>query len=111
MKNRDRYPAEWESEIRPAILTRDKFRCQHCKIKQNTRYYRHRGLRMIVHGPFEESHAKTVKARIMKIGLQVAHLDQNPSNNEFSNLLSLCPDCHLKNDHEFNKLKRLGKRT
>jgi hypothetical protein len=30
--------------------------------------------------------------------LSCAHLDQNPANNDPSNLASLCPRCHLRHD-------------
>lgn len=107
MRNRELYPDNWESEIRPAILTRDGFKCTQCGIRQNTPYYVIRGLRMIVYGEFERNHAKANNARIRKIGLQIAHLDQNPSNNDHSNLKAMCPACHLTFDNQFNKAKRL----
>ena len=42
--------------------------------------------------------------------LTVAHLDQNPQNNEDSNLMALCAPCHLGNDRPFvqhNHYRRL----
>jgi len=35
--------------------------------------------------------------------LTSAHLDQNPGNNDKSNLKALCTACHLKNDRPFKK--------
>jgi len=31
---------------------------------------------------------------------QIHHLDENPSNNDPSNLLPLCPNCHLQDAHD-----------
>ncbi len=39
--------------------------------------------------------------------LTVAHLDQNPANNDPANLAALCVRCHLAHDREFNRRKRL----
>ncbi len=31
---------------------------------------------------------------------QIHHIDENPANNELANLLPLCPDCHLTDQHD-----------
>lgn len=31
---------------------------------------------------------------------QVHHIDENPSNNDLLNLLPLCPNCHLRDQHD-----------
>jgi len=42
--------------------------------------------------------------------LTVAHLDQDPSNNDESNLKALCAPCHLRYDAPFRKANSLAKR-
>lgn len=44
----------------------------------------------------------------IKIVLTVAHLDQNPANNEPANLVALCQRCHLNHDrpHNLPKVRR-----
>jgi len=41
-----------------------------------------------------------------KVVLTVAHLDQDRSNNRFSNLKALCQRCHFEHDRPYNILKR-----
>lgn len=41
-----------------------------------------------------------------KVVLTVAHIDQNPSNHNESNLLALCQRCHFALDKPFNIKKR-----
>lgn len=38
--------------------------------------------------------------RFVKVVLTVAHLDQDPTNNDYSNLKALCQRCHLKHDQK-----------
>lgn len=42
--------------------------------------------------------------------LTVAHLDQNPSNNDPANLRSLCAGCHLRHDAPYREANRQAKR-
>ena len=48
-------------------------------------------------------------------GPHLHHIDENPSNNELNNLLPLCPNCHLRDQHnptasiEVEKLKLFRK--
>ena len=44
--------------------------------------------------------------KIVRIILTVAHLDQNPGNNDESNLAALCQRCHLNHDRPVNLIKR-----
>lgn len=110
MKNRKRYPDEWHSNIRPAILARDKFRCTRCKIKQRSFGY------YDAKGQFNEcdewlaAWARENGFVPKRIWLQVAHLDQDTMNNDPKNLAAMCPRCHLKYDHQYASLHRLTKR-
>lgn len=80
-ENRHRYPSrhQWQS-LRGAILTRSKNCCEHCGVENNS--FRNR----------------------KSVHLAVCHLDQQPENNDFSNLAALCQWCHLKHDKPFQIL-------
>lgn len=106
MKNRANYPENWEDEIRPRILKRDKYACQHCGLKHRGTYIYTKDNHRLKVTEEEGKEAKGEGEKVVKIFLQVAHLDHNPKNNEDDNLLSLCNGCHLMNDRPMNNLKR-----
>lgn len=110
MNNRERYPENWHSEIRPKILTRDKFKCQNCNIKQGTQGYYDKQRNFIECDEWLKNWAIKQGFKVQKIFLQIAHIDHNPMNCSDENLKSLCPACHLKNDSSINLLKRLSAR-
>ena len=91
------YPHDWLSVIRPLILRRagenkDKrieARCELCNVENNSYRQNFKG----------EAHEPT------KIVLTIAHLDQDPLNNDPDNLAALCQRCHLKWDRPFNLIK------
>lgn len=108
MRNRHLYSDEWYSTIRPAQLTRAKFRCESCGIKQRSKgYYDHTG-KFIECDEFMVIWAKKNGYKVKKVHLQVCHLNQNPNDNKPENLRVMCPKCHLKHDHEFNRLSRIA---
>lgn len=106
MRNADQYPENWKDEIRPAILKRDNYKCRECRIKHRAYVVKNPDLtyseitlqQMVV---FREQGKKA-----FRIFLQVAHLDNVKSNVIPSNLISLCPPCHLKLDQSFKNLLR-----
>lgn len=106
MRNRHKYPADWFDVIRPQILARDGFRCQLCNVKQRAFGYYDKELGFIECDSFMTNWAKKQGLKPRNIWLQVAHLDQNTENNDFSNLKTLCPRCHLRHDNEHNVIKR-----
>ena len=106
--NKKLYADDWQG-IRNRILDRDLRRCQHCALKD-------RSFAIVVSAgcwagtSLSKSEASKIKGvKIIQVFLQVAHLDNNKDNNNPSNLRSLCPPCHLTNDKEWKKLKRLAK--
>ncbi len=109
MKNRDKYPPHWEDTIRPLILLRDKYTCQKCGVRHRKCYvFQKDGTRFEI--PEDEiSEWRAYGDKAYKVHLQVAHLDQNPSNNDDDNLKAMCPKCHLAFDRAYNKLKRISK--
>lgn len=107
MRNRHLYPANWESEIRPTILVRDKFKCTTCLVPQGARVYYVRAQWFLLESSADVQWAKDNGYKVVKIGLQIAHLDQDVNNNDPSNLQAKCPKCHLSYDAQFNRAKRM----
>jgi len=108
MRNRNRYPENWYSVIRPTVLSRDKFRCTSCKIKQGVvGYYDHQG---IFHETDEWLKEWAIKNgyKPKKVHLQVCHLNNDVTDNDLSNLSAKCPKCHLKHDAEYRRLSRIA---
>ncbi len=107
MKNKHKYPENWTDTIRPEILKRDKYTCSDCGvIHRSTGYYVQNRFMPLI-DEFQIKWAKDQGFKVSKIHLQIAHLDQDTSNNNYSNLLSKCPKCHLRFDNLFNSAKRL----
>jgi len=48
-----------------------------------------------------------VNTWIVRIVLSVAHLDQNPANNDLSNLACLCQQCHNRHDAQYRVHHRI----
>lgn len=106
MKNKHRYPENWNDVIRPYILARDMFRCDDCGAwHRDTGYYEGNKFH-VLHDQFQIDWAKRNGKKVTKIHLQIAHLDQNPANNDYSNLRAKCPKCHLRFDNLYNSAKR-----
>lgn len=106
MRNRKEYPENWEDEIRPDILKRDKFRCTVCQVEHRKTYvFQKDGTKFKI--PKEEiKEWKEYGDKAYTVYLQIAHLDQNRSNNNYENLRAMCPKCHLNHDRDHNTLKR-----
>lgn len=109
MRNKHKYSDSWNDTIRPEVLKRDKYQCKVCGVRHRKSYvFRKNGSYFLV--PDNEiKEWKEYGDKCYKVFLQVAHLDQNPSNNNYSNLRSMCPKCHLNFDRKFNNLKRISK--
>lgn len=111
MKNRASYAPDWLDTIRPAILKRDNYKCKHCRVEHRTPYYKDE--KGITHqcDKWLAQWAQSNGYHVRVLFLQVAHLDQDPTNNSPANLLTLCPACHFRFDNKHNKLKRLASRA
>lgn len=106
MKNRVNYPENWEDTIRPDILKRDNYSCKRCRTKhRQVGYYNGKGV-FTECDEFMQTWAKANGFKVVKIHLQIAHLDQDSSNNSYDNLQAMCPKCHLQYDMAFNMAKR-----
>ena len=70
------YPANWKTEIRPAILRRAGNRCEFCGAANG------------------QPHPATGS----RVVLTIAHLDHDTTHNAPENLAALCQKCHLTYD-------------
>jgi len=102
-ENRNRYPSNWKSEIRPAILKRANNRCEQCGVMNHENILRtnksdewiyHDGNLMDVSW-FKHKYRDW---RDVYVVLTIAHLDHTPENCEPENLRALCQKCHNKYD-------------
>lgn len=82
-----RYPPDWFSRIRPAVLKRAKNCCEFCGVKNYA---------IIDRGG---------KVGKIKIVLTIAHLDHDPENWKVSlkRLRALCQKCHIRYDRAKHK--------
>ena len=89
-ENKARYPDNWQTEIRPAILERAGNRCEGSPDFPDCRAENHK--------PHPDTGSKVV--------LTIAHLDHQPENNDPSNLKAMCQRCHLNYDKDHHRLSR-----
>jgi hypothetical protein len=101
------YPENWKDEIRPQILKRDGYKCKMCGVRQRAVGYRDSKGKFVECDEFLERWAKTNGKKVIKIHLQVMHLDHDVSNNEGYNLLSGCQQCHNRYDAKNRAFKRI----
>ena len=106
------YPANWKTEIRPAILKRAENCCEFCGAKNYSK-----GVRQF-DGTFTEIPIEPTRMlndeqmwlqefwanmngfKVITIVLTIAHLDHDIANNDYNNLKALCQKCHLNYDKE-----------
>ena len=119
-----KYPKNWKSEIRPAILERAKHKCEFCGVKNYAYVFRGKtpegrevyqtydgsiydaaNSEFIEQNYFSEISA-TGKETAIKVVLTIAHLDHDVANNDYGNLRALCQRCHNRYDIEFRKANR-----
>lgn len=99
------YPANWKTEIRPAILERAKHCCEVCGLRNHLVGYRNRdGLFIECHEwLYRESKFTPDGHKVIKIVLTIAHLDHDITNNDPANLKALCQKCHLNYDKDLHR--------
>jgi hypothetical protein len=95
-----KYPKNWKTEIRPAILDRAKHCCEFCGVPNYSVGYRDKG------GVFVKA-GRSDKYKVFKIVLTVAHLNHDITDNRHENLRALCQRCHLHYDKEHHKQSRI----
>lgn len=116
-----KYPTNWKTEIRPAIMERANNCCEFCKVPN---------YKIIIRGNWNKTEcyqdedgtiydANTSKVigsdyvgevhptnKLIKVVLTIAHLDHDINNNDFLNLKALCQRCHNRHDIGFRKQNR-----
>lgn len=114
-ENRARYPANWSTEIRPAILARAGNCCEKCKAPNGEVIAREFSgeTYMLMDGRVFD--AETGEAygyargseypvgRFVTVVLTIAHLDHQPENCDPENLRAWCQRCHLRYDHHHHQ--------
>lgn len=106
MNNKHRYSEDWNDKIRPDILRRDLYKCTRCGIRHRAYVVKSDSGQYVEITVQQMVQFREQGKKAFRIFLQIAHLDNDPSNNDYSNLAALCPPCHLLNDAEWKKLLR-----
>jgi hypothetical protein len=106
---RDRYPTDWPTLALDLKAERE-WTCQQCN--RQCRKPREPLSEFIerVYGGIEGEAWKEAVDYPGRFVLTTAHLDQNPANNDPSNLKALCSGCHLKNDTPHRKANAIAKK-
>lgn len=98
--NYNEYPANWKTEIRPAVLARAGNRCEHCGVRNHAIIHRF-GKRPSDWVYWPEGHEGDVwlldGKKPTRVVLTIAHLDHDKHNHQVSldRLAALCQKCHL----------------
>jgi 5-methylcytosine-specific restriction endonuclease McrA len=106
--NRSLYPKDWP-EIAARMKQEAGYKCQECGAEAGSVVCFHRTDKKRFVGIEDEAelywHGEEYEDEAVLIQLGVAHLDQNPANNDPSNLRVLCRGCHLRYDAPFHAVK------
>lgn len=111
------YPANWKTEIRPAILKRANDRCEVCGVinysyvfrcDDGTWFYAEDWLLVQKN---KVGFYRTKGDGRVKIVLTIAHLDHDTKNNDYSNLKAMCQRCHNRYDIAHRKQTRDNKKS
>lgn len=116
------YPPNWQ-DLALQIKTEANWTCEHCdrlclKPQETLAEYRQRLRSRLAPIPASEWLETITMAAVtetpQRFRLTVAHLDQNPANNDRANLKALCSICHLhhdrphRNGNTYRKRERYG---
>ena len=113
-ENKHLYPKNWK-QIRADILKRADNKCEFCGVdnyawverdKDGNIIHCYIGEKGFENTPEMEQFAKDMLNNPTKIILTIAHLDQDPTNNDYSNLKALCQRCHNRLDAPFRAKHR-----
>lgn len=103
-----KYPANWKTEIRPRILSRENNCCKECGVVNYAIGWRDEhghwnDLEQSFAGDMYAEDLKEMGYKIIKIVLTVAHLNHDINDNRDENLAALCQLHHLRHDIEHHK--------
>lgn len=124
-----KYPSNWKTEIRPAIMKRANNCCEFCGVKHYSVGNRNGenftptagNIKHDAAGNGELSYKEARELvtqnnelsdgnNLIVIVLTIAHLDHDVNNNDFTNLKALCQRCHNRHDIVFRKKNRKNNR-
>ncbi len=110
-----KYPANWLTEIRPAILKRADDHCEICGLQNRWWIKRNCHNPAITQLALWSSKGKEFIEKgwkpAIEIVLTIAHLDHDITNNDPRNLRALCQRCHNLWDAKHRaEIRRKGKR-
>jgi len=120
-----KYPPNWKTEIRPAVLLRADNRCEFCGVdnyavilrghwagrevyQDESGYIYDAKTGEYLGGDYVGEVSKTNK--FIKVVLTIAHLDHDVNNNDMSNLKALCQCCHNRYDVKYRTNNRKSKK-
>lgn len=123
-ENKALYPPDWPEISRRIRAERAGNKCEQCKAPNGEYIARgvgpHVGTYMLVGGEtFDAGTGEYLGLGkgseyeaddLILVVLTVAHLDQDPTHNEDSNLKALCQRCHFAHDRAANIAKRRARR-
>ncbi|NCA78331.1 MAG: hypothetical protein EOM90_18535 [Alphaproteobacteria bacterium] len=104
--NYKKYPQNWKTEIRPAILKRAQNKCEMCGIENGMTGYREASGNFVPAEGLQADTALEDGERIFRVVLTVAHLNHDIGDNRPENLRALCQRCHLIHDKEHHRASR-----
>lgn len=119
------YPANWKTEIRPAILLRAGNICESCKVPNGKVILRGEwgGVECYQDDDGTIYNANTSEIigddyvgevhptnKFIKVVLTIAHVDHDITNNEPDNLKAWCQRCHNRHDVGFRKDNRKSRK-
>lgn len=119
--NYKHYPANWKTEIRPAILTRAFNHCEFCQIKNRIfvirGHYNDREVYQDDNGMIYDANTSECiggdylgevgpKNPTIEVVLTIMHLDHDITNNDYSNLKAGCQRCHNRYDRDNRNINR-----
>lgn len=120
-----KYPSNWKTEIRPAILKRAENKCEKCNVENHKLILRGKWNDVECYqddnGIIYDANTSEVigsdyvgevhpTSELIKVVLTIAHLDHDVNNNDYSNLKALCQRCHNRHDVAFRKQNRKNNR-
>jgi len=100
------YDPLWLEKIRPDILKRDNYHCSFCGVPHKSYIHRERNGKWYQIPIADLEQEKSLKVKIVRIILVIAHMDHNIKNNDYNNLRALRQRCHLNYDRPIHKVLR-----
>lgn len=106
MRNKKKYPDNWQDVIRPTMLKVRGYKCELCKVKhRSVGYYDYKGI-WVECDRYMIDWGKANNFKIVTQYLHVHHVNGNTMCNEDWNLKVLCQRCHLSEERSLSIMKR-----